>query len=187
MARFALKKHRMMAHDRRMAAVHEAGHAVMAMHLGLDVLDAAIYPNRTEDIFSEKSYVGRTTYDRPTNLEQNRLISVAGMVAEHVWKARGPAYEYWWDVICDPACMSDTDWAGTGCEPGEPDDDLIEAAEAALTLLAGELQPQLTALSRKLIEADSRQSIEAILNVKALLGYQVDFTSDSARAWRTAA
>ncbi|WP_332699807.1 hypothetical protein [Bosea sp. (in: a-proteobacteria)] len=170
-----------------MAAVHEAGHAVIAMHLGVDVLDADVRPTHTHDLYSKKSYVGRATYDRPSNADQHRLIAVAGMVAEHVWKARGPACEHWWDTVSDPACMSDTDWAGTGCEPGEPDDALIEAVETVLPLLAGELQPKLTELSRRLIEADSRQTIEAIMNVKALLGYEVAASSDNARATRAVA
>lgn len=146
-----MKERRIIAHDRRMAAVHEAGHVVVAMHLGVDVLDADIRPNPTDNIRFEKSYLGRATYAQPSDSEQARLIAVAGMVAEEVWKAHGPAYEHWWDHMCDPACMSHSDWVGTGCKPGEPDDALIEAAETVEDLLGRELLPKLTALSRRLI------------------------------------
>jgi hypothetical protein len=107
------------------------------------------------------------------------------MVAEEVWKARGPAYEHWWDAMSDPACMSGTDWGGTGCAPGAPDDALIEAAATVDDLLGGPLFPSLAALSRKIIEADSRRTPAAWMNVKRLLGYEV--SSDSPRPWRSAA
>ncbi|WP_069880896.1 hypothetical protein [Bosea sp. BIWAKO-01] len=174
---------RIIARDRRMAAVHEAGHAVVAMHLGFEVVGAFIRPNPTDDIYSEKSYLGQATYEPPSDLSQRRLIAVAGVVAEEVWKARGPAYGYWPDFVADPACMSPTDWAGTECEPGEPDDNLITAVGEVEDLLAGELWPKLTALSRKLIDADSRRTPDAILNVMEMLGHRVVRTASSSKPW----
>jgi hypothetical protein len=156
-----------------MAAVHEAGHAVIAMHLGVQVWSVHIHPNPTDDFQAEKLYVGQATYGQPPDIERRRLIAVAGMVAEEVWKARGPTYQYWWDEMFDPACMSNTDWSDTGCEPGQPDDALHDAAEAVELLLSGDLLPKLKSLSRRLIEADSRQTEEAFLNVMAALGYEV--------------
>ena len=173
---------RITARDRRMAAVHEAGHAVIAMHLGVQMWSVHIHPTRTADFQSEKAYVGQATYGQPPDMERRRLIAVAGMVAEEVWKARGGPTPYWWDEMFDPACMSDTDWSDTGCEPGRPDDALHEAADAVEEFLSGVLLPKLTCFSRRLIEAQSRQTEEAILNVMASLGYAVAVSSDNARA-----
>lgn len=181
--RYPFRKHRILARDRRMAAVHEAGHAVIAMHLGLEVLGVHIRPNPTDDIHTEKSYLGQATYEPPSDPNHHRMIAVAGMVAEEVWKSHGPAYEYWPGLMTDPACMSDTDWAGTGCEPGEPDDELIAAVDAVEDLLAWELMPKLTALSRKLIEADSRRTPDAILDVMEMLGHRVVRPDPSSHPW----
>lgn len=167
------RRHRIIARDRRMAAVHEAGHAVVAMHLGAQVQSVHIRASRTKDLRSEKSYVGQATYEQPPCAEQVRLIAVAGMVAEGVWKASGVTHRCWWEEMFDPACMSDTDWAGTGCEPGNPDDRLHLAAERVEELLSGLLWPALLSLSRKLIEAESRRTEEAVMSVFAAIGYRV--------------
>jgi hypothetical protein len=168
-----VQKHRIIARDRRTAAVHEAGHAVIAMHLGAQVQSVHIRKNRTADLWSEKSYVGQATYSEPPDFEQRRLIAVAGMVAEEVWRARGVTEHYWGDVMLDPECMSPTDWAETGCTPGDPDFELHEAAEAVEVLLGGALFPKLTVLSRRLIEAESRNTEEAVMRVFASIGYTV--------------
>lgn len=174
---------RIQALDRRMAAVHEAGHAVIAMHLGVDVWSVHIYPNDTNDIRNEKSYRGQATFEPPSDPNHCRMIAVAGMVAERVWEARGPAFICWPDNLADPDCMSPTDWDGTGCEPGEPDDELIAAVDAVEELLAWDLLPKLTALSRKLIEADSRRTPDAILDVMEMLGHGVVRTAPSSHPW----
>lgn len=164
---------RIRALDRRMAAVHEAGHAAIAMHVGVDVWSVHIYPNDTNDICNEKTYRGQATFEPPSDPNHWRMISVAGMVAERVWEARGPAFVCWPDNLSDSDCMSPTDWEGTGCEPGEPDDALIAAVDAVEDLLVWDLWPKLVALSRKLIEADSRRTPEATLDVSSMLGHRV--------------
>ena len=130
-----------------------------------------IRSNRVDDLESEKSYLGQATYGDPEDVEMERLIAVAGMVAEGVWRDRGATSRCWPDEMADPDCMSPTDWAGAGCEPGYPDDDLYIAAEKVEELLSGALFQKLTSLSRRLIEAESRQTEEAVLNVFAALGY----------------
>ena len=161
----------MKAYDRRRTAIHEAGHAVIAMHLGVAVAGVYISPSRAKDLLSEKSYIGQTVFGSSADDNQYRLICVAGAVAEHVWIARGAPHEYWFDELSEPHSMSPTDWAGTGCEPGEPDEALIDAAEAVEDLLRGELRPSLIALARKLIEAESRGTEDAVLSVAAMLGH----------------
>lgn len=167
-----LRKNRIIATDRRKAAVHEAGHAVVALHLGVQVQGVHIRSKPTDDLLSEKSYVGQATYSEPPDVESRRLIAVAGAVAEAVWEDRGPTSGCWLDEMMDPYFMSSTDWAAAGCAPGYPDDDLYLAAEKVETLLSGVLWPKLTSLSRRLIEAESRRTEEAVMNVFAALGLQ---------------
>src|SRR5688572_4848564 len=92
---------RICARDRRLAAVHEAGHLVIARHFRLITASARIFPTgATSDL--EKLWVGNFRYSarmlvgkRDPHVKQARpsvlrAVAVAGKVAELCWQ-RVPA------------------------------------------------------------------------------------------------
>jgi len=115
--------------ERRRIAVHEAGHVIIARHLGVGA-QAIIHPNPvpSED---EKSWLGKTFLSDFPNRKAGRMIGVAGVVAEHLWGGQN-IHDLDFE---DPDVMSWTDWKGTGCEPGKPDNDLYKAANRVAWLL----------------------------------------------------
>lgn len=148
---------RIKAYDRRSAAIHEAGHALMAVELGYDA-DAWIYAHETSDPLDEKTWLGHTTihggpgdYGHP----HSRMVAVAGMVAEILWKnGRNDDYAEpygWEDYLMDGGSMSYSDWRMADCEPGEPDADLFEVTAKVGRLFMSELWPTLTEMSRMLM------------------------------------
>jgi hypothetical protein len=119
------------ARDRRCAAVHEAGHAVVARHFGCEIVSAWIVPadNPGPD---EKTWIGRIQImQAPADPLARRMIGVAGEVAEYLWFG-GSIEDFYPDV------MSKSDWRLSGCEPDEPDDLLIDAAAEVGRLLSRE-------------------------------------------------
>jgi hypothetical protein len=78
------------AQDRRRAAVHEAGHAVMARHFGWRGVAAEIWrieaPTR-----DRSSWTGRCWLQPPNrvSMRRKRLVAVAGVVAERLWRYGG--------------------------------------------------------------------------------------------------
>ena len=147
------------ARDRRLAAIHEAGHFVVGRHVGLRWSEAWI------------SRVGEPTlYDKAWNgnhrcLEQDRAglsvrrqqtIALAGCVAERAWQASRHPYESYAcdeEDLLDPNVMSATDWSSAGHEPGEPSIRLMNVYLATEKLLVdgGPLWPALLAAARTLI------------------------------------
>src|SRR5690242_16564676 len=106
---------RFSAYCRRLAAVHEAGHAVVARQLGVVVERSWIWPAPAGN-----PWRGRTNHE-PTSLECRRAIAIAGAVAETCWRDHDGAV--WRDA------MSSSDWRSAGCEPDEPDAASLEASE----------------------------------------------------------
>lgn len=155
--RMGLSIARVRAYDRRLSAVHEAGHALMAVYLGYTA-DAWIHPNATSESLAEKTWVGHMTlHDRPVEREHphTRMIAVAGMVAETLWK-NGHDEEYaepygWEDYLFDENSMSYSDWKLANCGPGEPDDDLFDVVAKVAAIFMGELWLVLTDMSRRLM------------------------------------
>lgn len=145
---------RIKAYDRRLAAIHEAGHAVIAVSLGYTA-DAWIYPNETAEPMVEKTWLGHVTvHDRPRSCDHphNRMVAVAGMVAETLWK-NGHDEDYaapygWEDYLFDEDCMSFSDWWNADCEPGQPDEDLFDIVAEVARLLMGDNWPSLLRMSR---------------------------------------
>jgi len=150
---------RVEALDRREAAVHEAGHVVIARHVGADVLWA--YITRTSNPGpDEKTWIGQARIER---LEGRRrvMIGVAGAVAEYVWNGERDDLrdeEGWWDT----AIMSPTDWLDAGVGPGDEPFGITRGPGAAaffrtinkvIHLLEGPLRAELFATSRRLIVA----------------------------------
>ncbi|MFA7416379.1 MAG: hypothetical protein WC048_18065 [Rhizobium sp.] len=148
---------RMQAFDRRTAAIHEAGHALMALYLGYDA-NACIRPANTFKPLDEKTWIGHMTIHRKPvepNHPHTRMVAVAGLVAETLWR-HGHDEEYavpdgWEDYLRDEDSMSYSDWRLSGCLPGEPDDDLYNVAAHVADLFMGDLWPVLVDISRTLI------------------------------------
>jgi hypothetical protein len=135
---------RIEAHDRRWAALHEAGHLVVAHHLGVPTKDARIF-RLGEPSREDKSWGGNIGIDCAAPPDKLRLVAVAGAIAEAVWTGEEPDFY-------DPATMSPTDWQWAGVEPGDSDT-LLDAADIVSGLLqpGGRLWPDLVREARQLI------------------------------------
>ena len=148
---------RVNAYDRRIAAIHEAGHVLMALHLGYQA-DAWIHQHKTSRPLEEKTWVGHMVlHDRPEDLRHPdvRMIAVAGLVAEILWKT-GHDEEYadqwgWECYLLDEDSMSPSDWRLAGCEPGDPDDNLFQTTAEVAKLFLTDLWPDLVGISRTLM------------------------------------
>ena len=146
---------RMLAHERRMASIHEAGHIVVARALGIRKAGGMIWYDQAKSEY-DKSWIGCAWLTRHIDsLSQIRrcMIGVAGAVAENAW-------EYPTDDICledlfyDPYVMSNSDWRLANADPGVPTWKLINAAEKALVRLdreTGDLWKPLLSTSRELL------------------------------------
>jgi hypothetical protein len=103
------------ARDRRDAAVHEAGHVVVARHVGVTVVSAYIYPvpDALDDYLNRTMWNGDTVLARFDNASPEQLakIAVAGAIATLSW--RGKPIELWKFQM-----KSFSDWAMCGCQPG---------------------------------------------------------------------
>ncbi len=143
---------RIEARDRRMSAIHEAGHAVVARHLGIRVSSVWIVPN--EDDVGPKdqhTWTGRAQCElwsrkrRPSHIRQ-AMVGVAGAVAELVWENDD------WADPTEEGRMSETDWASTGYKPGDVlGKKFWDAVDRTHALLSGELRGELYAQARELI------------------------------------
>ncbi len=146
---------RLEARDRRLAAIHEAGHHIIARHRGMHVIDSWIErvgdPTRLTSAWG-----GHCRWRNPSRVSKvtGCMIGVAGMVAEELWKAgndpnrMGSIY----DLLDDPNRMSESDWCTAGLHPeAEITTTQLRAIEAVIELLCGPLRSQLLAQARKLI------------------------------------
>jgi hypothetical protein len=148
---------RIEARDRRLAAVHEAGHVAMAKHIGLSAPSAQLRRVPNADFLLEKRWVGSTSYLPPHLLGKDLselewiMLAVSGAVAEFCWERR--EFDEWdW---CDPDTMSASDWALSGCKPGVPTERFMEVTEKVFGLIdrdTGVLWPPLLKEARRLVE-----------------------------------
>jgi hypothetical protein len=142
------------AYDRRLTAIHEAGHFVVACHFGFEAFARiwANYDGRTDEVF----YLGRCHWwatDSVTPIKE-RMIGVAGAVAQKVWDDPDGISELFEGSYWDKRVMSSSDWMSCGCEPGFPDWYLIQAAERVARLFnpaSCKLWPIVVRLSRDII------------------------------------
>jgi hypothetical protein len=140
---------RTLARERRLAAVHEAGHVVIARRVDFKIASAWITPNAGEDAEGERAWTGRVQIVRVrADKFACRMVGVAGSVAEYLWLGG------WIDAYF-PDTLSEGDWHLTGCDPDQPDDALMEAIGEVGQLLAheGSGWHELIAESRRLIVA----------------------------------
>ncbi|UFW42307.1 hypothetical protein [Bradyrhizobium sp. WSM471] len=142
------------AADRRHAAVHEAGHVVVARYLGLSIVHAEIRKIEPQD-YSEKQWVGSTQClmlgaDPSTCI----MVAVAGAVAEACW-GNEIFDELYITLQESPEKMSQADWEMSGCSPGEVSEQFWDAMEQVFELLnreTGKLWNTLLTEARGLIE-----------------------------------
>jgi hypothetical protein len=116
----------MEARDRRLAAIHEAGHKVVAHHLGVPTRGAKIW-RRGAPSLRGRSWGGQIGI-AAAPAAKRRCAAVAGAIAEAAWTGDDEPDFY------DPGTMSLTDWKQAGVEPGDGDA-LLDAADAVFALL----------------------------------------------------
>ena len=121
--------------------MHEAGHVVIARLLSIQVGFAYICPVEADEesnILNNKTWLGHTLVNardlQRANRRERAMFGVAGAVAEHCWQGFIDDESLWYE----PAMMSESDWEGTGCVPGVPDENCLEAIYAvAAVFLSG--------------------------------------------------
>ena len=81
---------RIEARDRRLAAIHEAGHAVVARHMRVTAFNPEIWRNPDAGK-NEKTWLGNIRIERSprTSRAHMAMIAVAGAIAEHGWEDDG--------------------------------------------------------------------------------------------------
>jgi hypothetical protein len=153
---------RVISRDRRMAAIHEAGHIVVARSFGVSC-QAWIVPVLDNEPW-QKMWVGRSCFigGKPTS-RQLSMIAVAGAVAEACWQDRAiSSVADEWDWY-DPAVMSESDWRFAGCSVGQPSRALFTAIDEVGALLrsnGGPLWQELIQTARGLI--DTSRAVEHV-------------------------
>jgi hypothetical protein len=121
---------RQFVRDRRTAAVHEAGHVVIAKMLRVPAWAYICFNPETDfDFRTERIWYGRTFCFGDTATEdQLRMIGVAGAVAELSW-LREPVDEFFAEKMSEGDCLT------AQCDPDDPDDKCMEAVDAVAKIL----------------------------------------------------
>jgi len=118
---------RIRAKERRLAAVREAGHVIIARRVGFEVVSAWIAPEA-----GGRTWIGQIQFKslRWADEHARRMVGVAGSVADHLWSGG------WIEDYSPQGSMSESDWQLAGCVQDEPDDLLTDAARDVARLLA---------------------------------------------------
>ncbi|EBU7498354.1 hypothetical protein DK058_26140, partial [Salmonella enterica subsp. enterica serovar Typhi] len=138
---------RINARDRRKAAIHEAGHMVVASALGYYPRGWIFENEHVSDPLDQKMWGGRTTIRGLVDLDDRKLIGVAGFVAETIWDCVEDV-DLGDMLAWDQNMMSSSDWQMCGAEPGECKEDIEESAKKAHALLAGQHRKHLFRIAR---------------------------------------
>jgi hypothetical protein len=160
-----LRLRRIEARDRRMAAIHEAGHLTMARHVGLHAASASLekIQDASTSIMDTRLWVGKTRYlqsgiiGKPLSYRKMAMFAVAGAVAESCWQRESFDEEFWYDDMA----MSVSDWAGCKCEPGNPSPKLLKIIAETYSLFdyqTGQLWPVLLREAHRLIKSSRRST-----------------------------
>lgn len=149
---------RLSARDRRIAAIHEAGHVTMARHVGLAVVSAWLEETSNPGNY-DKLWIGHTRYFSPSISEKKMsrrklaMFAVAGAVGEFCWQRE--TFDETLDMWLEEKAMSETDWAACACEPGNPSPQLLIIIKTVFSLFdreAGELWPTVMIEARSLMK-----------------------------------
>lgn len=150
---------RIQAHDRRKAAVHEAGHFIVGQYVGLKSGSAWIGPrealNKHESTWAGQHSCLSHEHDGLSRCRKI-MIAVSGFIAERSWDQMTQPNEWpvnFQDALQEPETMSDTDWISALHEPGTPTSELVRACQNVDALLCPGclLWPALIIGSRQLI------------------------------------
>jgi hypothetical protein len=154
---------RLSARDRRCAAVHEAGHLVVARHLGVIAFGAEIRKIEAQGI-DEKEWIGSVRCQTGgIDPSKRRMVAVAGIVAEACWDQL--AFDDFYNFEFFSEGMSESDWEMSGCVPSERSEHLGDAMEQAFELLnseTGKLWNALLLEARRLIVRSRQEALLAI-------------------------
>ncbi len=71
-------------HDKKRAAIHETGHATVALAVGVPFVQLTLGPTLTEDLGSESAYTGQTALIRQSGKLKSATIGFAGALAEMI-------------------------------------------------------------------------------------------------------
>jgi hypothetical protein len=150
-----MDQRRILARDRRAAAIHEAGHLVVARWAGAEIASAWIVQN-DNPAPDEKTYGGRVQIVQIGGIDprRRRMIGVAGAVAEHL--GAGGWIEDLWP---EDSSISESDWSLAGCEPGQADEAIARAIDSVgrMLRLDGPVWPQVLREARRLV-VEARRS-----------------------------
>jgi hypothetical protein len=153
-------RYRQSAKDRRHAAIHEAGHVVMARHLEVHITRVEIHKVEPEDS-TEKEWIGSFQFlTEGVDANKVSLVAVAGIVAEACW-TRETFEDLCDDLEWDPAQMSQSDWDLSGFCADEPSEEFRDALEQSFRLLnreTGKLWGALLKEARRLIVRNRREA-----------------------------
>lgn len=118
---------RIRARERRLAAVREAGHVIVARRAGLEVVSAWIAPEA-----GGRTWIGQIQFRSMRWAEEHvrRMVGVAGSVADHLWRGG------WIEDYSPRGSMSESDWHLAGCVQDEAHDLLMDAARDVARILA---------------------------------------------------
>lgn len=144
---------RVAAFYRRCAAIHEAGHLVAADWRGVEAY-GRIWATGSDDP-NDKPWIGAASMRSRTSAATERLIGVAGAVAEYCWRYQRDAEQLLEDWLWeDPDIMSPSDWQWARTAPGEPDRHFMRAVErvhAQFNPTDGKLWPEVCGYARQMI------------------------------------
>lgn len=144
-----MQRQRIFARDRRRAAIHEAGHLVVARWAGVQIVSAWIIPN-DNPAPGEKTYAGRVQIAQIGGIapHRRRMIGVAGAVAEHL--GAGLWIE---NFSLEDSSVSESDWSLAGCEAGQADEAIARAIYSVgrMLRLDGPVWPQVLREGRRLV------------------------------------
>jgi hypothetical protein len=151
---------RIVAYDRRLAAIHEAAHQVVARRYGLQDVGAWIEPSPTNEPSLERTWIGHTYFTvfemRSLSPVNRTMVAVAGFIAEAVWQhhlIEDLDYE-------DHYIMSDADWRLAGLVPGSPTKQFFRAVDRVEKMFLSGSSPHW-----KLVMANARKLIIASRSV----------------------
>jgi hypothetical protein len=117
------------AKERRLAAVREAGHVVIARRVGLEIVSAWIASGG-----GQGEWIGQTQFRNANGTDKFalRMVGVAGSVATHLWCGRSI------EDIFPEGSMSECDWHLAGYSVNANDAQLMDAVRGVAYLLVRE-------------------------------------------------